>query len=58
MKKIVLFGFESGNYGKFRIFEEKKLKFSPFVTVNSFQEIGEIKLNKYFGVFLPDLIPR
>ena len=56
-ENIVLFGFGSGNNGKFRIFEEKKLKFSPFVTVKSAQEIGEIKRNNFFGVFLPVQIP-
>ena len=54
---MLLFGFSTGTNGKFRIFEEKKLKFSPFVTVKSAQEIGEIKRNNFFGVFLPVQIP-
>ena len=42
-EKIVLFGFGSGPNGKFRIFEEKKLKFSPLVTFKRPQEMGKKK---------------
>ena len=45
---MVLFGFSTDSKGKFRIFEEKKLKFSPLVPVKSPQEIEEKKRNKFY----------
>jgi hypothetical protein len=54
---MVLFRLSTGTKGKFRIFAEKKLNFSPLVSVKSPQEIEKINGNKFFRVFLPVQIP-
>jgi hypothetical protein len=41
---MVLFGQSTGTKGKFRILQKKKLKFSPFLSVKSPQEIEKINL--------------
>ena len=57
---MVLFELSTGIKGKFRILQKKnkKLNFSPLVSVKSLQEIVEINRNKYFRVFLPVQIPH
>jgi hypothetical protein len=48
---MVLFRLSTGTKGKFRIFAEKKLNFSPLVSVKSPQEIEklmEISFLEYF----------